>query len=112
MSRLQNFVYYRSHITHPLAVVKNKKKCLVFKNEKAYLFSSVNCDINVFVISFFGMLIVNSEMLSRRLQNILTYISVLGINSEEIDIRYSNTSLKFGRVFVVISCSILFKCSM
>lgn len=53
MSRLQNFVYYRSHITHPLAVVKNKKKCLVFKNEKAYLFSSVNYDINVFVIPFF-----------------------------------------------------------
>lgn len=52
MSRLQNFVYYRSHITHPPAVVKNKK-CLVFKNEKAYLFSSVNYDINVFVISFF-----------------------------------------------------------
>lgn len=39
-------------------------------------------------------------MLSRRLQNILTYISVLGINSEEIDIRYSNTSLKFGRVLL------------
>lgn len=53
MSRLQNFVYYRSHITHPPAVVK---KCLVFKKEKAYLFSSVNCDINVFVIYFFGML--------------------------------------------------------
>lgn len=111
MSRLQNFVYYRSHITHPPAVglVKNKK-CLVFKNEKEYLFSSVNCDINVFVISFFWY--ASKLMLSRRLQNILTYISVLGINSEEIDIRYSNTSLKFGRVFVVISCSILFKCSM
>lgn len=39
-------------------------------------------------------------MLSRRVQNILTYISVLGINSEEIDIRYSNTSLKFGRVLL------------
>lgn len=53
MSRLQNVVYYRSHITHPPAVglVKNKK-CLVFKNEKEYLFSSVNYDINVFVISF------------------------------------------------------------
>lgn len=73
MSRLQNFVYYRSHITHPLAVVKNKKKCLVFKNEKAYLFSSVNCDINVFVISFFWY--ASKLMLSRRLQNILTYIS-------------------------------------
>lgn len=52
MSRLQNVVYYRSHITHPPAVVKNKK-CLVFKNGKTYLFSSVNYDINVFVISFF-----------------------------------------------------------
>lgn len=41
-------------------------------------------------------------MLSRRLQNILTHISVLGINSEEIDIQYSNTSLKFGRVTVLL----------
>lgn len=40
MSRLQNFVYYRSHITHPPAVVKNKK-CLVYLKTEKHIYFQV-----------------------------------------------------------------------
>lgn len=92
-----------------MVVVKNNK-CLVFKNEKIYLFLSVNYDINVFVIFFLVCFKINVILVC--IKYIDLYILVFGINSEEIDIRYSNILFKFGRVFVVIFCLILFKCSM